>query len=132
VGALKKLLLDTHTFLWWLDGDERLSKRARELIGDASVSVLVSAASAWEISTKFRLGKLPGAAAVAADIAGCIAAQGFEALHIGVDHAQRAGALPGPHRDPFDRMLAAQAQAENLPIVSTDSVFDEFGLQRIW
>jgi PIN domain nuclease of toxin-antitoxin system len=129
---VKRLLLDTHTFLWWLDGDERLSPKARALIADASVSVLVSAASAWEISTKFRLGKLPGAAMVAADVAGCIATQGFEALPIAVDQAQRAGALPGPHRDPFDRMLAAQAQAESLTLVSNDPAFDGFGVTRLW
>jgi PIN domain nuclease of toxin-antitoxin system len=127
-----RLLLDTHAFLWWLDGDARLSKRARAAIGDARTVCLVSAASAWEITTKARLGKLPGALEVAADIAGCLRAQQFTALDITVDHAQRAGALPGAHRDPFDRMLIAQAQAENLPLVSNDVVFDAYGVVRLW
>lgn len=127
-----RLLLDTHALLWWLDGDARLSKRARAAIGDARTVCLVSAASAWEITTKARLGKLPGALEVAADIAGCLRAQQFTALDITVDHAQRAGALPGAHRDPFDRMLIAQAQAENLPLVSNDVVFDAYGVVRLW
>ena len=93
---------------------------------------LVSAASAWEITTKARLGKLPGAMEVAADVAGCIARQQFEGLDITVLHAQRAGRLPGTHRDPFDRMLAAQAQIEDLPIVSNDMVFDDYSVTRIW
>ena len=127
-----RLLLDTHAFLWWLDGDRRLSRKARALIGDEGNVVLVSAASAWEISTKARLGKLPGAVDVAADIAGSMAAQKFSALDITILHAQRAGRLPGEHRDPFDRMLAAQAQIEDLPIVSDDRVFDGYGVSRVW
>jgi PIN domain nuclease of toxin-antitoxin system len=127
-----RLLLDTHTFLWWLDGDRRVSRKARALIGDEANVVLVSAASAWEISTKARLGKLPGALDVAADIAGSMTVQGFPALDITILHAQRAGRLPGEHRDPFDRMLAAQAQLEDLPIVSDDRVFDAYAVSRIW
>ena len=127
-----RILLDTHALLWWLDGDARLSKRARAAIGDARTVCLVSAASAWEITTKARLGKLPGALEVAADIAGCLRRQQFTPLDITVDHAQRAGSLPGAHRDPFDRMLIAQAQAENLPLVSNDVVFDGYGVVRIW
>lgn len=127
-----RLLLDTHTFLWWLDGDARLSKRARAAIGDVRTECLISAASAWEITTKARLGKLPGALGVAADISGCLRSQQFTPLDITIDHAQRAGALPGAHRDPFDRMLIAQAQAENVPVVSNDEVFDGYGVVRLW
>lgn len=127
-----RVLLDTHTLLWWLDGDRRLSRRARTAIGKETNTVLVSAASAWEITTKARLGKLPGAVDVAEDVAGCVAGQGFESLDITLHHGQRAGALGGSHRDPFDRMLIAQAQAEDLPIVSNDEVFDEYGVRRIW
>ena len=86
-----RLLLDTHAFLWWLDGDRRLKRGVRRLIADEDNAVLVSAASAWEIATKFRLGKLDGAAAVAADIGGAVASQGFVALHITVRHAEMAG-----------------------------------------
>jgi PIN domain nuclease of toxin-antitoxin system len=124
--------LDTHAFLWWLDGDRRLSSKARAMVGNEHTVVFVSAASAWEIATKARLGELPGALDVAADVAACIHGQGFTALDISVLHAQRAGRLPGDHRDPFDRMLSAQAQIEDLPIVSIDDVFDNFGVNRIW
>jgi PIN domain nuclease of toxin-antitoxin system len=127
-----RLLLDTHAFLWWLDGDRRLSLKARRLIGNETNAILVSAASAWEITTKARLGKLPGAQDVAADVVGCIANQRFVPLDITVLHAQRAGALAGAHRDPFDRMLIAQAQLEDMAIVSDDSVFDDYGVRRLW
>ena len=127
-----RILLDTHALLWWLDGDRRLSQRARRLIDSDQTAVLVSAASAWEICAKFRLGKLPGAAAVAADLMGCLDSQGFAPLSITVDHAQRAGSLPGPHRDPFDRVLIAQSQAEDLPLVTVDPVFGLYGVKVIW
>jgi PIN domain nuclease of toxin-antitoxin system len=127
-----RLLLDTHAFLWWLDGDRRLPLKARRLIANETNAVLVSAASAWEITTKYRLGKLPGAQDVAADVVGCIAGQGFTPLDISVLHAQRAGALAGEHRDPFDRMLIAQAQLDDVAIVSDDRIFDDYGVRRIW
>ena len=126
------LLLDTHALLWWLDGDERLSAAARVAIAEPDRPVLVSAASAWEITTKHRLGKLPGAEAVAQDIGGCIAAQGFTALAITMADAERAGRLPGPHRDPFDRMLIAQALARDIALVSNEAVFDAYGVRRLW
>ena len=127
-----RVLLDTHALLWWLDGDRRLSRRARNVIADESNSVLVSAASAWEISTKVRLGKLPGAIEVVTELAGILRQQDFEPLPIAIVHALRAGNLPGPHRDPFDRMLIAQAQAEDLALVSNERVFDAYGLKRVW
>ena len=127
-----RLLLDTHAFLWWLAGDEALSSAARAAIADEANGVFVSAASAWEIATKHRIGKLPGVAAVVADLDGAIADQGFEALPIGVRHGQAAGALPGPHRDPFDRMLIAQAMLENLVLVSNEQPFDAYGVARLW
>ena len=127
-----RLLLDTHALLWWLDGDRRLSRKARTAIGAEINSVIVSAASGWEITTKARLGKLPGAIDVAADVAGCVAGQGFSTLDITILHAQRAGRLPGDHRDPFDRMLIAQAQIEDLSLVSDDRVFDTYGVTRFW
>ncbi len=126
------VLLDTHAFLWWIADSRRLSDAGQEVIGDESNDIVVSAASAWEIASKFRLGKLPGCEAVAVDIAGHIAGQGFMELAIGVADAERAGRLPGPHRDPFDRMLAAQALVHGFPIVSIDPVFDGFGVSRVW
>jgi PIN domain nuclease of toxin-antitoxin system len=131
-APVRALLLDTHALLWWLDGDERLSPAARTAIADPSTAVLVSAASAWEITTKHRLGKLPGAAEVARDVAGCIETQGFEALPITLADAERAGRLPGPHRDPFDRMLVAQALRLDVELVSNERIFDAFGLRRLW
>jgi PIN domain nuclease of toxin-antitoxin system len=125
------LLLDTHAFVWWLEGAKRLSPRARRAIQDTD-DVFVSAATAWELATKHRLGKLPGVSAIIHDLAGAIAAQTFQALAITVVHAQRAGQLLGEHRDPFDRMLIAQARSEDLILVSNERLFDAFGVERIW
>ncbi len=127
-----QLLLDTHAFLWWLAGDEALSKAAQTAIANQGNGVFLSAASAWEITTKHRIGKLPGAAAIVADLDATIASQGFIGLPIGVRHGQAAGALPGPHRDPFDRMLIAQAMLENLVLVSNEEAFDAYGARRLW
>ena len=127
-----RLLLDTHAFLWWLAGSERLPIHVRRAIGDESNVKSVSAATAWEITTKCRLGKLPGAEAVADDLVGAIAGEGFRELPVTVDDAARAGALPGPHSDPFDRMLIAQAMARHLVLVSVDPVFDRYGVRRLW
>lgn len=127
-----RLLLDTHALLWWLDGDRRLSLKSRRAIANQSNTILVSAASAWEITTKARLGKLPGATDVAADVSACVASQGFVALDITLLHAQKAGRLPGDHRDPFDRMLIAQSQMEDVALVSDDEAFDSFDVRRYW
>jgi len=126
------VLLDTHAFLWWIADSGRLSRKARRLIADETNDIAVSAASAWEIATKHRIGRLPGGEAVALDVAGRISDQGFSELPISVSDGERAGRLPGPHRDPFDRMLAAQALARGLPIISIDGVFDRYGLDRLW
>ncbi|MBL8550068.1 MAG: type II toxin-antitoxin system VapC family toxin [Hyphomonadaceae bacterium] len=127
-----RLLLDTHALLWWVAGSSQLSDAAREAIGDESAHALVSAASAWEITTKFRLGKLPEYAVVAADVGKVIVERGFAPLPISVEHAQQAGALSGAHGDPFDRMLAAQALLDGLVLVSSDSAFEAFGVSRLW
>lgn len=127
-----RVLLDTHTLLWWLDGDRRLSRRARNAIAADDNTVLVSAASAWEISTKVRLGKLPGAIEVAAELPAILRQQNSEPLPIAIVHALRAGNLPGPHRDPFDRMLIAQAQDKGLALVSKVRAFDAYGVRRVW
>lgn len=127
-----RLLLDTHALLWWLSDDPSLSRRAREAMARTSNTLLVSAASAWEIATKVRLGKLPGAEELAADFHGFMLREGFTELDITVEHAIRAGLLPGPHQDPFDRMLISQAQAEDVPIVTNDQAFDGYGIRCIW
>jgi len=127
-----KLLLDTHALLWWLAGDaQNLSRRARDAIGDADNAVYVSAASAWEIAAKQRLGRLD-AAVLSGQMTKILAQQTFIALDISMDHAERAGMLPGTRGDPFDRVLIAQAQAENLTVVSIDGVFDDYGVSRLW
>jgi PIN domain nuclease of toxin-antitoxin system len=126
------LLLDTHAFLWWIAGDAALSLPARAAIGDASNPVFVSAASAWEIATKFRIGKLPGAATIVADLAGVLVVQGFVRLPISFAHGRAAGELRGPHKDPFDRMLIAQAMLDGMVLVSNEQHFDSYGVRRLW
>ncbi len=127
-----RLLLDTHAFLWWLSGDDALSTAARSAIADENNGIFISAASVWEIATKHRIGKLPGVAALISNLDGAIAAQGFTGLPISLRHGQTAGALPGPHRDPFDRMLIAQAMLEDLVLVSNEQPFDAYGVRRLW
>jgi len=127
-----RLLIDTHALLWWLSDDPSLSRPARKAMAETSNVLLVSAATAWEIATKVRLGRLPGAAELAADFQGFMLREGFTTLDITTDHAIRAGLLPGPHRDPFDRMLISQALAEGLPIVTKERVFEAYGVRRIW
>lgn len=127
-----RLLLDTHALLWWLAGDERLPRATRDVIDSPGNEVFVSAASAWEITTKYRIGKLPTATRLASDFDAVLRAQGFHGLPISIEHAQRGGVLPGPHKDPFDRMLIAQAQADNLVLVSNEEVFDQYGIVRLW
>jgi PIN domain nuclease of toxin-antitoxin system len=127
-----RLLLDTHTLLWWLAESPSLPASARKLIANKNNDVLVSAASAWEIATKVRLGKLPIAVDLAHDFTAYLERERFETLAVSADHGIRAGLLPGPHKDPFDRMLIAQALADNLAIVSNDVVFDGYGVKRVW
>lgn len=127
-----RLLLDTHALLWWLTGDDALSAAAKAAMTDAGNGIFVSAASTWEITTKYRIGKLSGVAAIVGDLDGSIAGQGFVGLPISLRHGQVAGALPGPHRDPFDRVLIAQAMIENLVLVSNEQPFDFYGVARLW
>ena len=127
-----RALLDTHAFLWWVAESSRLSESAYRAIADEENDIAVSAASAWEIATKHRLGRLPGADALAFDISAAIAEQGFGGMSITVDDASRAGALPQYHRDPFDRMLIAQALSRNLVLISNESLFDRYGVRRLW
>jgi PIN domain nuclease of toxin-antitoxin system len=126
------LILDTHALLWWLDGDSRLSSKVRSLIEDEDNDVLVSAASAWEIATKFRLGKLPGAREIALRMPEIVAEQGFRELPMTIGHAQRAGSLEGDHRDPFDRMLAAQAQMLDVAVATLDRNLTQLGVRAVW
>ncbi len=127
-----RALLDTHTLLWWILEDPALSQTARETIAETSNTILVSAASAWELAIKFRLGKLPRAADLVSNFLSEVEHEGFQLLPISAEHGIRAGLLPGPHTDPFDRMLIAQSQAENTPIISNEIVFENYGIRRLW
>ena len=127
-----KLLLDTHALLWWGRDKERLGQAALQEIDSHENERFVSAVSAVEISTKFRLGKLPGADRLALGFAEETAAAGFDHLSITVEHAQLAGNLAIPHRDPFDRLLIAQAMLERMVLVSNETMFDSFGVSRLW
>ena len=127
-----RLLLDTHALIWWLAGDKALSRRAREAIADEVNEIAVSAASAMEIATKFRIGKLPGAAFLAQSFEEIIAEQGFGELPISVHHARLAGEMNIAHKDPFDRLLIAQAQVEDMVLVSNEALFDGFAVKRLW
>ena len=126
------LLLDTHALIWWMTENPSLPKSIRKLIADESNTVVVSAVSAWEIATKVRLGRLPAASDITRNFEEYLAHAGFESLPVTIAHGIRAGFLPGPQLDPFDRMLIAQAQAENLTIVSNELGFDNYGIRRAW
>jgi PIN domain nuclease of toxin-antitoxin system len=120
-----RLLLDTHVLLWWLADDHKLSKDARTMIANGDHQVLVSTASIWEIAIKSALRRIE---IELDDLEDAIVKSGFEPLPIGVQHAVRVGRLPNIHRDPFDRMLVAQAGVEELRLVTHDRVFERYGL----
>lgn len=127
-----RLLLDTHALLWWQTDDPRLSARARAAIADEANEVFVSAASAWEIATKSRIGKLDGIPQAVARFDELVRADGFRHLPVDHRHAFRAGGYPQEHRDPFDRMLAAQSELESLALVTLDPAFVGFGTRTLW
>ena len=116
-----RCLLDTHTLIWWMTTDPHLSRSARTLIEQESTISLVSAASAWEIATKVRLGRLPAAADLVEDFVDDIKRQRMEILAVSAEHGIRAGLLPGPQKDPFDRMLIAQAINRDLSLLTNDT-----------
>jgi PIN domain nuclease of toxin-antitoxin system len=125
-------MVDTHALLWAALSPASLSREARGVIAEEANVILVSAASAWEIATKVRLGKLRGAETLERDFLAVMEHAGYTLLAIDAACALRAGRLPGQHRDPFDRMIAAQALAEDIPVLSADLLLDGFGVRRIW
>lgn len=127
-----KALLDTHALLWAAFHKELLSRRASQLIRSQRNEILVSAVSAWEIATKFRLGRLTFARELVEDFVPRVTAAGYVLFPITAEHALRAGRLPSEHEDPFDRMLAAQAIHEDLVLISNDELLDGFGVRREW
>jgi PIN domain nuclease of toxin-antitoxin system len=125
-------LLDTHALLWALDNNPKLSARARAVVAEPANELLVSSVSAFEITTKFRIGKLPEFAVVARGFPEVLADLHHSLLPVGMAHAALAGALDHSHKDPFDRLLIAQALIEQVPIVSNEALFEAFGVERIW
>lgn len=128
--TVRLLLVDTHTLIWWSADPKALSRKVKRLIEDDDTHVYVSAASAWEIATKVRLGKLKWAAPESVE-AYCLG-QGFELLPVTFAHGERAGSWPQDHGDPFDRMLAAQSDGEGMPIATNDPKMKVFGVETIW
>jgi len=126
-----RILLDTHALIWWLEGGAKLSPAARLAIANPESTVLVSAASAWEIAIKQQAGKFRMPELVK-DFQGRLQQEGFVELPISIEHAVKAGTLPGSHKDPFDRVLIAQAQVENAAMVTRDSLFRKYAVQCIW
>ena len=127
-----RLLLDTHALLWWINPSHLLSRDAHEAIADPANDVLVSAVSAFEIATKNRIGKLPEADALVAEFVEAIRIEGFDTLAISVEVGLMAGRMDHAHRDPFDRLLIAQALIEDVQLVSNETLFDGFGVKRLW
>ena len=127
-----KLLLDTHTVVWWWTDDPRIPAAARAAIADPTNIVLVSAVSAWEIATKNRLGKWPGVERLIDEFPALLRKSRFVPLAVSIEHARLAGTLATDHKDPFDRMLMAQSREEKAVLVSADAVFRGRGADLIW
>ncbi len=127
-----RILLDSHAFVWFLTDDRKCSPQAREAIMASDAAVFVSAASAWEIATKVRAGKWPEATEIAHSLDRFLSERDFNGLAVTIEHGALAGFLPGAHRDPFDRMLAAQAIVEDMPLVTADPAFRGFAVNVLW
>lgn len=127
-----RFLLDTNALIWAWTEPERLTRAAQAAFRDEENTLLVSAASAWEIATKVRIGKLPSALPLEKDFVTLVADAGYLLVPISAEIALRAGRLPGARRDPFDRMIAAHALAEDIPVISADAQLEGFGVRRLW
>lgn len=127
-----KLLLDTHAFLWFIDGSPQLSTTARTLIEDGNNEVFLSVGSLWEMAIKISLGKLSLGQPFETLMPAQLALNNIELLNITLDHTAKVITLPFHHRDPFDRLLVAQALVENIPLVGVDTVFDAYRVRRLW
>lgn len=126
------VLLDTHALLWWLTADKQLTSAAKSIIDDSDHQRFVSAVTAFEIANKFRIGKLLPAGAILDAFDDILEAGNFQRLAINIDHAKLAGQMPGEHKDPFDRLLAAQCRIDNLSLITIDPAFRQFGIDIIW
>jgi PIN domain nuclease of toxin-antitoxin system len=125
-------LLDTHALIWWVEGDDRISDKLRRRLGDPREDVFVSAASAWEIAAKARIGKRATPQGLLRDFLLAIESLGFLSLPISLRHGADAGLMQSAHRDPFDRILATQARLERLDLVSCDPAFAAMGMKTVW
>ncbi len=132
MGPPLRLLLDTHTLIWWTYESPKLSLKARDSVFEPDAEVFVSAVSAMEIATKFGLGKLPDAAYLAQNLDSYVDEQGFQKLSVTFSDGLRAGRLPLHHKDPFDRLLIAQAIGGNFTLVSNETIFETYGAKRLW
>jgi PIN domain nuclease of toxin-antitoxin system len=126
-----EVLLDTHAVIWWFEAAAGLSKRASSIISSPGNLILISAAVGWELAIKVNLGKF-NTPSLVQELHGLVVREGFAELPISLEHAVRAGMLPLHHRDPFDRLLVAQAQARGAPILSSDRALDAYDVRRIW
>lgn len=129
---MTRILLDTHAFLWWCGGSSRLSPTAQAAVANPANDVFVSAACLWELATKIRIGKLVFPRSLGGTLLDEVRAERFSALPISPAHAELAGSLDHDHRDPFDRLLIAQALSERYTLVSNETLFDSFGVTRLW
>jgi PIN domain nuclease of toxin-antitoxin system len=127
-----KLLLDSHTFYWWDEGDNQLSQAAKDAILDPANEKFISAATVWEMTIKYASGKESGFLRIITDTSSIMASHGFRELPITIRDAQVAGSLPVHHRDPFDRMLVAQSIVEGMRLVSSDAILDKYAATRLW
>lgn len=126
------LLLDTHTLIWWFANLPMLSRQSRKVIADLENEIFISSITAFEIATKYRLGKLPVVAAFVDKLDEHLRTEGFKTLPVSLLHALAAGQLPGPHKDPFDHMLIAQARLDDLTVVTSDPVFRRYRVPVVW
>lgn len=129
---MRTVLIDTHAFLWFIAGSEKLSHLARKAIEDEENEIVLSVASIWEMSIKVSIGKLSTKFPLRKMIPEQMECNGFDLLPIEAGHCMRVSELPMHHRDPFDRLLIAQALEDNMPVVTTDGIFDQYGISRIW
>jgi len=127
-----RLLVDTHVFLWWVEGDRALPAKVRAALANPENECLISLVSAWELTIKASLGKLKLASPVQRYVVEHVTANGFRFLDIRMPHIGRVETLPAHHGDPFDRLLIAQALEEKLPIATADPIFSKYGVKRIW
>lgn len=125
-------LLDTHTFLWFINSDEALSERSKSLIEDAEHTLYLSVASLWEMAIKVSLGKLEVGSPFIEFMTTQLSENNITLLEIKAEHTGLVSTLPFHHRDPFDRMIIAQSLTENMPIIGKDEIFDSYGIQRLW